>query len=40
MEFSLSHNMNKVWEIVTDSEKWYFMKYMLDNEGKPSFNTS
>ncbi|PKY18621.1 hypothetical protein RhiirB3_468668 [Rhizophagus irregularis] len=29
---------NKVWGIVTDAEKWYFMECLQDDEGKPSFN--
>jgi len=32
--------MDKVWGIVTDAEKWYFMECSLDNEGKPSFKLS
>ena len=30
----------KVWGIVTDAEKWYFMECILDNEGKLSFKLS
>ncbi|PKC06588.1 hypothetical protein RhiirA5_501270 [Rhizophagus irregularis] len=29
---------NKVWGIVTDAEKWYFMECLQDDEGKLSFN--
>jgi hypothetical protein len=51
MESSLSHkrkaneiddeyDMDKVWGIVTDAEKWYFMECTRDGEGKPSFKLS
>jgi hypothetical protein len=32
--------LDKVWGIVTDAEKWYFMECSLDDEGKPSFKLS
>src|SRR5581483_9856120 len=31
------YDMDKVWGIVTDAEKWYFMECTLDSERKPSF---
>ncbi|CAG8634104.1 30057_t:CDS:2 [Gigaspora margarita] len=31
--------LDKVWVIVTDAEKWYFMEYTLD-KGRPSFKLS
>src|SRR4051794_8711204 len=34
------YDMDKVWEIVTDAEKWYFMECTLDEERKPSFKLS
>ncbi|PKK58373.1 hypothetical protein RhiirC2_334231 [Rhizophagus irregularis] len=33
-------DMDKVWGIVTDAEKWYFMECALDEERKPSFTLS
>ena len=33
-------DMDKVWGIVTDAEKWYFMECTLDEERKPSFKLS
>ncbi|RHZ78496.1 hypothetical protein Glove_162g15 [Diversispora epigaea] len=33
-------SLDKVWGIVTDLEKWYFMECLLDGEGKPSFKLS
>ena len=34
------YDMDKVWGIVTDAEKWYFMECTLDKDGKPSFAIS
>jgi len=34
------YDVDKVWGIVTDAEKWYFMEYTLDSERKPSFKLS
>src|SRR4051794_31933306 len=34
------YGLDKVWGIVTDAEKWYFMKCSLDKEGKLSFKLS
>jgi len=39
-EIDDEYGLDKVWGIVTDAEKWYFMKCSLDNEGKPSFKLS
>ncbi|EXX70886.1 hypothetical protein RirG_083340 [Rhizophagus irregularis DAOM 197198w] len=39
-EIDDSYGLDKVWGIVTDAEKWYFMECMLDGEGKPSFKLS
>ncbi|PKC03571.1 hypothetical protein RhiirA5_380064 [Rhizophagus irregularis] len=39
-EIEDSYGLEKVWGIVTDAEKWYFMECKLDNEGKPSFKLS
>jgi len=36
-EIDDSYSLNKVWGIVTDAKKWYFMECTLDNEGKLSF---
>ena len=35
----IEYEMDKVWGIVTDAEKWYFMECTLE-EGKPSFKLS
>ena len=32
--------MDKVWGIVTDAEKWYFMECTQGEEGKPLFKLS
>src|SRR5436309_13822499 len=34
------YDMDKVWGIVTDAEKWYFMECTLENERKPVFKLS
>jgi hypothetical protein len=39
-EIDDEYDMDKVWGIVTDAEKWYFMECMLDEERKPSFRLS
>ncbi|RGB40949.1 hypothetical protein C1646_811016 [Rhizophagus diaphanus] len=39
-EIDDEYGMNKVWGIVTDAEKWYFMECTLDEERKPSFKLS
>src|SRR5436305_2184336 len=39
-EIDGEYGLDKVWGIVTDAEKWYFMECMLDSEGKPSFKLS
>lgn len=39
-EIDDSYGLDKVWEIVTDAEKWYFMECRLDDKGKPSFKLS
>ena len=39
-EIDDKYDMDKVWGIVTDVEKWYFMECTLDNERKPSFKLS
>ena len=39
-ELGDENDMDKVWGIVTDAEKWYFMECTLDNEGRPSFKLS
>jgi hypothetical protein len=39
-EIDDSYGLDKVWGIVTDAEKWYFMECRLDSEGKPSFKLS
>jgi hypothetical protein len=33
-------DMDKVWGIVTDAEKWYFMECAFDEEKKPTFKLS
>ncbi|UZO10699.1 uncharacterized protein OCT59_002278 [Rhizophagus irregularis] len=40
MEIDDEHGLDKVWGIVTDAEKWYFVECILDNEGKLSFKLS
>jgi hypothetical protein len=39
-EIDDEYSLDKVWGIVTDAEKWYFMECSLDDEGKPSFKLS
>ena len=39
-EIDDEYDMDKVWGIVTDAEKWYFMECTLDEERKPSFKLS
>ncbi|PKB98498.1 hypothetical protein RhiirA5_431281 [Rhizophagus irregularis] len=39
-EIDDEYGLDKVWQIVTDAEKWYFMECILDNEGKLSFKLS
>jgi len=39
-EIDEEYDMDKVWGIVTDAEKWYFMECTLDDERKPSFTLS
>ena len=39
-EIDDSCGLDKVWGIVTDAEKWYFMECTQDSEGKPSFKLS
>src|SRR5215469_6511323 len=36
-EIDNEYDLDKVWGIVTDAEKWYFMECSLDDEEKPSF---
>jgi len=36
-EMDDEHGFGKVWEIVTDVEKWYFMECTQDSESKLSF---
>src|SRR6266542_3761273 len=36
-EINDEYDMDKVWGIITDAEKWYFMECTLDEERKPSF---
>jgi hypothetical protein len=36
-EMDDEHGFDKVWGIVTDAEKWYFMECTQDVEGKLSF---
>jgi len=36
-EINNKQNINRVFEIVTNAFKWYFIKYSLDNKGKSSF---
>jgi hypothetical protein len=39
-ESALLNNKKKVFGIVTDSEKWYFLECSLNNEGEPNFKLS
>jgi hypothetical protein len=39
-EIDDEYDMDKVWGIVTDAEKWYFMECMLYSERKPLFKLS
>ncbi|PKK63537.1 hypothetical protein RhiirC2_854946 [Rhizophagus irregularis] len=39
-EMDDGHEFDKVWGIVTDAEKWYFMECTQDSEGKLSFKLS
>ena len=39
-EINDEYGLDKVWGIVTDAEKWYFMECTQDSEGKPSFKLS
>ena len=39
-EMDDGHGFDKVWGIVTDAEKWYFMECTQDAEGKPLFKLS
>ncbi|GBC17659.2 hypothetical protein GLOIN_2v1774909 [Rhizophagus irregularis DAOM 181602=DAOM 197198] len=39
-EMDDEHGFDKVWGIVTDAEKWYFMECTQDAEGKPLFKLS
>ncbi|KAF0404050.1 crinkler family protein [Gigaspora margarita] len=39
-EISNEYGLGKVWWIVTDAEKWYFMECTQDSEGKLSFKLS
>ena len=39
-EIDDEYDMDKVWGIVTDAEKWYFMECTLENERKPVFKLS
>jgi hypothetical protein len=39
-EIDDEYDIDKVWGIVTDAEKWYFMECTLDSERKPSFKLS
>ncbi|GBC44800.2 hypothetical protein GLOIN_2v1788173 [Rhizophagus irregularis DAOM 181602=DAOM 197198] len=34
------YDMDKVWGIVTNAQKWYFMECTLENERKPVFKLS
>jgi hypothetical protein len=36
-EIDDEYDMDKVWGIVTDAEKWYFMECTLNEKRKPSF---
>ncbi|CAG8723671.1 14824_t:CDS:1, partial [Funneliformis caledonium] len=39
-ESALSNNNKRIFGIITDSEKWFFLECSLDNEGKPKFKLS
>ena len=39
-EIDDEYSLDKVWGIVTDAEKWYFMECMQDSEGIISFKLS
>ena len=39
-EINDEYDLDKVWGIVKDAEKWYFMECTQDSEGKPSFKLS
>src|SRR5262249_52427854 len=39
-EINDEYDMDKVWGIVTDAEKWYFMECTLENGRKPVFKLS
>src|SRR5581483_7600048 len=39
-EIDDEYDMDVVWGIVTDAEKWYFMECTFDNEKKPTFKLS
>jgi len=39
-EIDNEYSLEKVWGIVTDAEKWYFMECTQDREGKLSFKLS
>ena len=39
-DIDVSYSLDKVWGIVTDAEKWYFMECTLENERKPVFKLS
>ena len=39
-EIDDEYGLDKVWGIVTDAEKWYFMECSLDDVGKPTFRLS
>ena len=39
-ESSLSCNKQKVFGIITDAEKWFFLECSLDNNQKPKFKLS
>ncbi|PKK59834.1 hypothetical protein RhiirC2_794242, partial [Rhizophagus irregularis] len=39
-ESALSNNKKKVFGIITDSEKWFFLECSLDNERNPKFKLS
>ena len=39
-EIDDGYGLDKVWGIVTDAEKWYFMECTLDDQDRPSFKLS
>jgi hypothetical protein len=39
-EINDEYGLDKVWGIVTDAEKWYFMECTLDEDRKPTFKLS